>query len=154
MMVHRPAFYVDDIVDLNPARCIFHLEAFAGSGDLTAVYETIRDKTQTELALAINPSSPSERLEEYLNLIDYVMFLAVEPGYANQPFDQKVYQRIGAWREKRPDWPIAVDGHVDRETIQPLTKAGATMLCANTAIFSQGDPVENLRQLRLLAAAV
>lgn len=151
MMVSQPAQYVDDMVDLNPARCIFHLESFAGKGDLAEVLETIRSKTQAELALAINPSSPRERLNEYLYLIDYVMFLAVDPGYANQPFDQNIYQRIGAFREQYTEWPIAVDGHVNKETIAPLVKAGATMLCINTAIFSQGDPIENMTQLRLLA---
>jgi len=151
MMVHQPARYVDDVIDLNPARCIFHLESFAGTGDLLSVYTTLRDKTQSELALAINPGSPSARLEEFLPWVDYVMFLAVDPGYSNQPFDQMVYQRVGSFREQHAALPIAVDGHVDKETIGPLAKAGATMLCANTAIFKEGDPLENLTQLRLLA---
>ncbi|HBE90020.1 MAG: hypothetical protein A3E37_00120 [Candidatus Andersenbacteria bacterium RIFCSPHIGHO2_12_FULL_46_9] len=151
LMVHQPAAYVDDVCDLNPARCILHLESFAGTGDLAGVFETLRNETQSELALAVNPRSPRERLNEYLGMIDYVMFLAVDPGYANQPFDQNIYQRIGAFREQYKEWPIAVDGHVNKETIVPLVKAGATILCTNTAIFSQGDPVENLTQLKLLA---
>ncbi len=151
MMVQRPAQYIDDVIDLNPARCIFHLESFAGAGDVRIVYETLRAKTQSELALAINPGSPSERLQEYLDLVDYVMFLAVDPGYANQPFDQKIYQRVGSFREQHENLPIAVDGHVDKETVGPLAKAGATMLCSNTAVFREGDPVENLAQLKLIA---
>jgi len=153
MMVHRPAYYVDDMVDLNPSRCIFHLEAFAGSGDLRSVYAKLRGDTQAELALAINPDSPSERLEEFLELIDYVLFLGVNPGWANQPFDHGVYRKIGAWHDKHSDMPIAVDGHVNKETMGPLVEAGATILCANTAIFGEGDPVENIKQLRLLAEA-
>lgn len=151
MMVHRPAYYVDSLIDLNPARIIFHLEAFAGFGDLVSVYEKMRGDTQSELALAINPSSPSERMDEYLTLLDYVMFLGVDPGYANQPFDQSVYRKIGSWRDKHKRITIAVDGHVNKETIGPLVKAGANVLCVNTAIFEEGDPLENMRQLKLLA---
>lgn len=151
MMVHRPAYYVDSLIDLNPARIIFHLEAFAGFGDLVAVYEKMRGETQSELALAINPSSPNERLDDFLDLLDYVMFLGVDPGYANQPFDQTVYQKIGSFHAKHKKVPIAVDGHVNRDTIGPLVVAGANMLCSNTAIFGEGDPLENMKQLNLLA---
>jgi len=153
MMVQRPAYYVDDLIDLNPARIIFHLESFAGSGELVSVYEKMRGETQSELALAINPSSPNERLEEFLGRVDYVLFLGVEPGYANQPFDQRIYRKIGAFCDKHSAVPVAVDGHVNKETIGPLTKAGARMLCANTAIFREGDPLENMKQLELLARA-
>jgi ribulose-phosphate 3-epimerase len=151
MMVHKPSYYVDNLIDLSPARIVFHLEAFAGSGDLISVYQKMRASTQSELALAINPNSPNERLNDFLELLDYVMFLGVDPGYSNQPFDQGVYQKIGAFRKKCPQMPIAIDGHVNKETINPLVKAGANMLCINTAIFKGGDPLENIQQLKLLA---
>lgn len=153
MMVHTPAHYVDDIVDLNPARCVFHLEAFAGTGDLTQVYEKLRSATQTELGAALNPDSPAQRLEEFLTLFDYVLFMGYTPGWANQPIQPSVFRKIGAWRDAHPDVPIAVDGHVDKETVDPYVRAGANMLCANTAIFGRGQASENFDQLQLLALA-
>jgi ribulose-phosphate 3-epimerase len=153
LMVHTPAYFVDDVIDLSPARCIFHLESFAGTDDAVAVYEKLRGETQTELALALSPESPTERLEEYLRLLDYVLFMGYNPGWANQPINPAVFRKIGAFHDKHPSMTIAVDGHVDRETIEPYVKAGATILCANTSIFSKGDPRENLRQLSLLAEA-
>lgn len=151
MMVHTPANFVDDIIDLNPARCVFHLEAFVGTGDVEAVYEKLRGETQSELALALNPESPNERLEEHLGLVDYVLFMGYNPGWANQPINPMVYNKIGAFRGKHPEIPVAVDGHVAKETVAPYVKAGATILCSNTAIFGAGDPVENYKQLGLLA---
>lgn len=153
MMVHTPAHYVDDIIDLNPARCIFHVEAFEGTDGVRAVYEKLRAETQSELGLAINPESPSQWLEEHLDLIDYVLFMGYAPGWANQPLDERVYTKIGAFCDKHPDKRIAVDGHVNKETVEPFVKAGASILCANTAVFGEGNPVENLRQLQLLAEA-
>ncbi len=153
MMVHTPANFVDDIVDLAPARCIFHLEAFSGTNDLVFVYEKLREVTQSELALALNPETPNGRLEEYLDLIDYVLFMGYNPGWANQSLNPVVYRKIGQFKDQHADRPVAVDGHVDKETVEPYVKAGASILCANTSIFGQGNPVENYQQLKLLAAA-
>lgn len=153
LMVHTPANFVDDVVDLNPARCVFHLEAFSGTGDLKFVYEKLRGETGSELALAVNPETPNERLEEYLELIDYVMFMGYNPGWAGQPINPVVYQKIGQFKDKHADVPVAVDGHVDKETVEFYVKAGASILCANTSIFGQGNPLENYEQLKLLAQA-
>jgi Pentose-5-phosphate-3-epimerase len=151
MMVHTPANFVDDILDLNPARVVFHLEAFEGTNDLKFVYETLRHKTQAQLGLAINPNSPNERLEEYVSLLDYVLFMGVMPGYSNQSIDPMVFTKIGQWYDKHRGMPIAVDGGVNKETTEAYVRAGATILCAGSAIFGQGDPRENYEQLRLLA---
>jgi len=154
MMVHTPGNYVDSVAELSPARCIFHLESFEGTNHLRLVYETLREKTQAELALALNPESPNERLEEHLSLVDYVLFMGYNPGFANQPVNPVVFRKIGSFVDKYPDIPVAVDGHVGKDTIEPYVRAGARMLCANTAIFKEGDPEENFEQLRLLAEAV
>ncbi|MEX1111886.1 MAG: hypothetical protein WEC84_00325 [Candidatus Andersenbacteria bacterium] len=153
MMVHTPANFVDDIIDLNPARCVFHLEAFEGTNDIEFVYKKLREGTQSELALALNPDSPNERLEEHLSLIDYVLFMGYNPGWANQPINPVVYTKIGQFKDKHPDIRIAVDGHVTKDTVEDYVKAGATILCSNTAIFGGSDPVENYKQLQLLAQA-
>ena len=153
LMVHTPANFVDGIVDLNPARCVFHLEAFSGTNDLIFVYEKLREATQSELALAVNPETPNERLEEHLELIDYVLFMGYNPGWANQPINPVVYRKIGQFKDKYAEVPVAVDGHVDKETVEPYVRAGASILCANTSIFGQGNPLESYEQLKLLAQA-
>lgn len=151
MMVHTPANFVDDIIDLSPARCIFHIEAFEGTNDLEFTYKKLRSETQTELGLAINPPSPNERLEEHLSLIDYVLFMGYSPGWAGQDIHPEVFMKIGQFHDKHPDIPISVDGHVDIETAEKYVRAGATMLCANSAIFKEGNPKENIEQLKLRA---
>ena len=70
LMVHTPANFVDDVIDLNPARLVFHLEAFSGTNDLVFVYKKLREATQSDQALAVNPETPNERLEDYLELLD------------------------------------------------------------------------------------
>lgn len=151
LMVHTPANFVDGVIDLNPARCIFHLESFSGTGDLSMVYQKLRAATQSELALALNPDSSLEWLEEHVALVDFVLFMGYNPGWANQPINPLVFKKVAAWQAKYPEMPIAVDGHVSKETIEVYVRAGATRLCANTAIFGAGNVAENIRQLQLLA---
>lgn len=154
MMVHNPEIYVADVIDLNPARCIFHIEAFADGGHVRTVYERLRQDTTTELALAINPGTPIQWLQDQLSLVHYVLFMGYNPGWSGQEINPIVFQKIGGWHTKNPDMTIAVDGHVDLRTIPQYVKAGAKILCANSSIFRVGDPVENIRQLRLVAASV
>lgn len=153
MMVHTPDNYAEDIIDLNPARCIFHIESFEGTSSLWPLYDNLAAETQTELALAVNPETPTERLAEYIALIDYVLFMGYSPGWANQPLKELVFNKIKAFRQQHPDMPIAVDGHVTLETLPRFKKSGATLFCANTAIFGKGDPVENYERLRAKAEA-
>lgn len=153
VMVHTPTTFLTDILTLQPARCIFHLESFTGTDDLVGMYQTLRERTQTELALALNPETPSERLGEYLPLLHFVLFMGYNPGWANQPLNETVFNKVANWKTRHSDIPIAVDGHVNKKTISRYVASGATRLAANTAIFGAGDPVENLRQLQLLADA-
>lgn len=149
-MVHTPGNFVDDVIDLNPARCIFHIESFSGTNSLELVYAKLRGETQTELALAINPESPSAWLTDHLGMIDYVLFMGYSPGWANQPIQERVFKKIAEFVAQHPEVPVAVDGHVSKETIPQYVTAGARILCANTSVFGQGDPAENIEQMRLL----
>ncbi len=151
MMVQTPGDFVDDIIELNPGRCIFHIEAFSGKLDLPFVYNTIGEYTSTELGIAINPDTDLERLEEYLPIVQYVLFMGYQPGRANQPMDSKVFEKIQTFHTAHPTIAIAADGHVGKDTIQQYVQAGATTLCANTAIFGGGNAKENIEQLYLLA---
>lgn len=151
MMVQTPGDFVDDIIDLNPSRCVFHIEAFSGKLDLPFVYNTVGEYTSSEMGIAINPDTPLERLEEYLPLIQYVLFMGYNPGKANQPINPVVFEKIRTFHEQHPTILLAADGHVDKTTIGQYAQAGISIFCSNTAIFSAGNPKENMEQLSLLA---
>lgn len=151
MMVHTPGNFVDDIINLNPARCVFHVESFAGTDSLKHVYRKLRADTQTELGIAINPESPDAWLEENLDVADYVMFMGYNPGFAGQPINPIVYTKIGMFRGRHPDTPIAVDGGVGPDSVPRYVQAGARILAANSSIFKSGNPAQNIKHLSLLA---
>jgi ribulose-phosphate 3-epimerase len=154
MMVQTPADYVEDIIELNPGRCIFHLESFLGNLDLPFVYNTVGEYTSSEMGIAINPDTDISRLTEYLPLIQYVLFLGVTPGFSGQAISPHIFEKISDFHAKNPHIKISVDGHIDKTTIEKYAKAGATIFCANSAIFKEGNPEENIKQLALLASAL
>lgn len=147
MMVHNPGQYVDEVIALNPARCAFHLEAFSDGGHLDAVYRKLRGSTHTELGIAANLTTPMNWIVEQLERIDYVIFMGITTGWSGQAVNPIVYQRIGGFHQQYPDVPIAADGGVSLDTIADYIKAGATRLCAASAVFGVGDPVANISQL-------
>lgn len=153
MMVHTPANYVDEACAVNPARCVWHVEAFAGADNVRSVMQKMRSATSSELGLALNPGTPTEWIDEHLPLIDFVLFMSYQPGWANQAAAEGVIKKIRGWHEQHREQCLAVDGHVNKETVAELVRAGAGILYSNTAIFGAGLPAENLKQLELLAKA-
>ena len=151
MMVHNPGQYVDDILDLQPARVVFHVGAFSDGGHLDLVYKKLRESPGIELGLGLASTNPVKWLFEQVPLVDFVLFLNVIPGYQGGSLDPLAFQRIGHFRERFPQVPIAVDGSVNKETIPDYIRAGASILCAGSAVFKAGDPIENIEQLRLVA---
>lgn len=151
MMVQSPGDFVDDIIELNPGRCLFHIEAFLGTMDLPFIYNTIGEHTSAEMGIAINPDTPIERLTEFLPLVQYVLFMGYSPGIAGQPIDNSVFEKIQAFHAAKAHIPLAADGHVGKDTIAEYASAGISRFCANTAIFGTGNPQENMRELLALA---
>lgn len=151
MMVQHPADFVDDMIELNPSRCIFHLEAFLGTTDLPFVYNTIGEYTSADMGIAINPDTPIERLTEFLPLVQFVLFMGYKPGIAGQAIDKTVFEKIRAFHEQYPAITLAADGHVGKDTIMEYSHAGISRFCANTALFGSGNPEENMRELLALA---
>jgi len=138
MMVQTPGDFVDDIIELNPGKCVFHIEVFHGKLDLPFVYNTIGEYTSAELGIAINPDTPIERLDEYLPIVQYVLFMGYKPGRANQPIDPKVFEKIRMFHEKNPNIAITTDGHVSKDTIQQYVHAGQHA-CAQIQLFLQKE---------------
>jgi len=153
MMVQPPADYVEQIMDLGPGRCVFHIEAFESDEALLFVYSKLREIPGIKLGVAINPNTPNERLEYLIDKIDYVLFMGVNPGSSGQPVEEVVFEKIKLFHTTHPNIPIAVDGHVGFDTAEKFVLAGATILCSNSAIFKGGDPVENMKQLKLVGEA-
>jgi ribulose-phosphate 3-epimerase len=134
--------------------------AQAGSASVTIHVEAVANLQETvkgirragaRASIALKPGTPLKDYEPYLNEVDMVLIMTVEPGFGGQAFIEEMIPKIEATKKaigSRPIW-IQVDGGISLETIERAAKAGADTFVAGSAVFRAEDPaamVEALRQ--------
>lgn len=146
LMVKNPDAVLGDWLKSGVKRLIVHLES---AKDIKAMVQQCR-KAKAELALAINPQTPVEKLLPYKNQIKQVLILAVAPGLAGQKFGQGQLKKIRSLRRLMPNVKIEVDGGINLETAKLCKKAGADILVSASYIFNNKNPKIAYQQLKKL----
>jgi len=126
----------------------FHVEAPC---DTSATARAIRASGCT-VGLAISPPTPFEKVEPFLDQIDLLLVMTVNPGFGGQAFIPEMMEKVSAARqirdEKGLDFHIEVDGGIGPDTARVATEAGANVLVAGTAVFRCEDPTKVIAELR------
>lgn len=147
LMVEKPEVEVQKWVSAGAQRIIIHVE---GIKDFEMIRSIIPEGL-IELGLAINTTTPIIALDPYLDRIDFVQCMGIEQiGFQEQPFDERVLEKVKALHAARPKMPISIDGAVNFETAHALREAGATRLVSGSAILKSADvssAVEMMRDL-------
>lgn len=105
-----------------------------------------------DIGLSISPDTPNNELEQYLHLVDYVQFMSVIPGAQGKAFEPKVLEKIKEFKQKHPEMPVQIDGHMDEETILLVKPLGVENYVIGSAIFDSDDPADKKQKLELLAS--
>jgi ribulose-phosphate 3-epimerase len=104
-----------------------------------------------EAGVALNPSTPLSLLEEILPEVDRVLLMTVNPGFSFQEFLPSSLQKIRRLREiieaRGLETRIQIDGGVTLDNVRGIVEAGATIIVAGAASFSDGDPETAARRL-------
>jgi len=137
--------------------------AAAGAGGVTMHVEALEDPARAvraaadhglDAGLAAKPGTPLEALLPYLDLLDLVLPMTVEPGFGGQPFEDRVLPKIAAARRAIAETgrPVAlqVDGGVNAATLPPCLEAGADVFVIGSAIFGADDPATAAKGFREL----
>ncbi len=122
----------------GPHLHIIHVEAIR---DWSAIRKAAKE-AGGKLGIAINPSTPLEKLEPYLKGdagVSRVLVMSVEPGFDGQKYMASVEEKIRRLRMKFPKLHIEVDGGINPATAQSASRAGADKLAAASAIFNASD---------------
>ncbi|MBV9961831.1 MAG: ribulose-phosphate 3-epimerase [Parafilimonas sp.] len=105
-------------------------------------------------AVAVNPHTPVFLLEDVLADLHHVLIMTVNPGFGGQKFIPYSLEKIRQLRkmidEKKLNVLIEVDGGVTVENAKDLVNAGADVLVAGNTVFSSKDPLETIKQLKLV----
>ena len=101
--------------------------------------------------VVLNPTTPLTFLRDVLEYVDFVLLMSVNPGFGGQVFIPAILSKVSELKEiisqRGLGVRIEVDGGVDQGNAAALVRAGADVLVAGNAVFGQGDPTENARDL-------
>lgn len=150
LMISDPERYLDEYVDAGCDAITIHIEAVPEPG---RVLDRIR-KADVASGLAINPGTPVERVEPFLDACDLVLVMSVEPGFGGQSFQPVALDKLRRLRELLPAHAaLSVDGGIGGRTIGDVAAAGANVYVAGSAIFDAPDYAEAIVELETLASA-
>jgi len=145
-----------------------HLEQFAAAGadSMTVHVETCPHLHRTietihelgcRAGVTLNPATPVDALDEAARYADVLLCMSVNPGWGGQRFIPATLDRLRRIRvlaaRREPGPPVEVDGGIGSATIADAAAAGAEVLVAGSAIFSDPAPGEAYRRLADAVAA-
>ncbi|KAF5396090.1 Ribulose-phosphate 3-epimerase [Paragonimus heterotremus] len=122
----------------------FHYEA---SNDVARCIRLIRE-ADMKVGLGIKPKTPVTEILPYIDSVDLILIMTVEPGFGGQKFMQDMLPKVKYLRDRYADLDIEVDGGVNSKTIRECVAAGANMIVSGTEITSSSDPASVIRLMR------
>lgn len=154
LMITDPAAYAGAFAQAGADLLTFHLEA---AGDPAATIARLR-ALGCRVGISLKPATPAEAALPYLSQVDLVLVMTVEPGFGGQEFMPAMLGKIRALRRAAEEaglpLELQVDGGIGLQTAGLVTEAGANVLVAGTALFSQPDYGAAVAALRRAARPV
>ena len=148
LMITDPIRYVDTFRAAGADLITFHYESCS---DPAAVIAAIR-ASGAKASMSIKPATPPEVVYPFLDDLDMVLVMTVEPGFGGQKLIPETVEKVRAIRsyalDHGKDIDIQVDGGVTGENLTMLTEAGANVVVAGSAIFRAEHPEEVVAKMK------
>lgn len=139
LMIIKPERYIDKFIEIGSDILTVHIEA---TMEMDNILDKIK-KSSIKSGIAINPDTPINKLEDYINKVDLVCLMGVNAGFGGQKFIEKTFDRLielkGLINLKDSSTLIEIDGGVDNFNSQKLKSLGADILVAGSYIFKSPD---------------
>lgn len=140
LMISDPMFYVDRFIKAGASYISFHIEAMESVEKTHELIKKIKE-AGVKASIAINPGTSYEAVIPFLDEIDMILVMSVQPGFGGQKFNPVAINKIAALSKykKEKNFLIEVDGGINATTIQDVRKAGCDLFVAGSAVFNQDD---------------
>ena len=153
LMISNPLALAERFADAGSDLIVFHVES---DDDPGAVIEAI-ERNGKRPGIALNPETPAAAVFPFLERVDLLLVMTVNPGWGGQPFMSEMLPKIGELaeeiRRRGARLPIGIDGGVNLETIAAAHAAGGEILVTGSALYStDGDLAPTVSSLRTAAA--
>ena len=152
LMCSRPQILLEPFAQAGANQIIIHVEL--GESAIVPLIWKIRSLGR-KVGLAVNPPTSIALAQPFLDQIDELLVMTVNPGFGGQSFIYETLPKVQqayAWRQERKlDYRICVDGGVDFATTKDCAQAGADTFVSGTALFKQHSFSAAVRKLRKIA---
>lgn len=150
IMISQPQKYITGLKKSGADLVTFHVEA---EGDPAETIRMIHAEGM-KAGISVKPGTPVEVLAPYLDEVELVLVMTVEPGFGGQSFMEDMMPKLTWLRQRcRPGTVLQVDGGINRKTIAAAAAAGANCFVAGSAVFGREDYGAEITALRELARA-
>ena len=147
LMIERPERYVKEFAKCGADLINFHIEA---TDDVKECIRLIRE-TGKKVGITIKPATPANAVAPYLELVDMVLVMSVEPGFGGQKMIPDCVNKAAQIRKMAQDkgleLDIEIDGGVNLDNLQMVLDAGANVIVAGSAVF-KNDICVNCRKFQ------
>lgn len=150
LMITEPVRYAEAFCRAGADLLMFHVEADTPE-NITRAMEITR-ALGVKVGLTVKPATPAEAVLPWMEQLDMVLVMTVEPGFGGQSFMAEQLPKIAALRaaieEKNPACELEVDGGIAPDTAPLAIQAGANVLVAGSAVFGMNDRAAAIRAIR------
>ncbi len=147
LMIQNPLNYIEDFKKLNPKFITIHVEANNPKETIKKIKEN-----NIKVGLSLRPKTTISMIEEYLNELDLILIMTVEPGFGGQKFMSEQLNKVKELDELRKknnyNYLIQVDGGINAETIKEVKGTGVDIVVAGSYIIDHPNKKKAIKSLR------
>ncbi|MBQ9263757.1 MAG: ribulose-phosphate 3-epimerase [Clostridia bacterium] len=146
LMMDNPGAFIQAFADAGAESITIHREI---AEDVGPILQQMKDQG-TRCGLSVKPGTGADTLFPYLDQLDSILIMTVEPGFGGQKFMPEQMEKIRMLRKEGFQGIISIDGGVNLQNAPLLAQAGATRLVMGTAYFRAADPAAVARAVEEL----
>jgi ribulose-phosphate 3-epimerase len=144
LMVHEPSdSYLREFIDAGASSITIHQEACINPANQLSFIK----KNKINAAISIKPKTSLDAIKPYLDIVDMVLIMTVEPGRAGQKFISGTMEKVKDLRHLKPNMDIEVDGGINPMTARMAYDEGANVFVAGSAIFGKKYRVNAINEI-------
>lgn len=150
LMISDPFAYADRFIDSGAELLTFHYEALSDDNSVAKLIDHIKSRN-IKCGISIKPNTDPAKIAPFLDIIDLVLVMSVEPGFGGQSFLVSAYDKITYFNEFRRvnnlEYLIEVDGGINNKNAASLVECGADILVSGSYLL-KGDIQANVQSLK------
>lgn len=148
LMIKNPQRYIEQFVRAGADLITIHVESTTRPKD---ALQKIKDHDM-KVGIALSPNTPASAVFPYLDMVDMVLVMTVEPGFGGQEMIPETIEKVREIKkyidEKNLRINIEVDGGINENNAKDAIDAGANVIVAGSAIFKSKTPSKVIKKMR------